>query len=314
MGRVLCTACVLAGLLAVSAPALADDAAEARRTTLFQDAKRLASEGRWAEASAGLREVIALRSAPKALIALALVERELVHHLEAKRLLEQAIVDAEAQKLDDDAAAAKKALSDLAPLVPRVSIRGAGGLSGVAVFVDDQPAVMEGGDVLMDPGTHVVRIEVSGRAPKRETVVVATEGRASIAIDATSASADVRPAPAATQAPDGPAVVAPIVVGGVGVAAAAVGVAMMALGAAQQSDAEDACGGTTACPIALQGDVDDGATKIIVGDVMVGVGGAAALTGVIWLVVELATSGSSAPASAARVVVEPRAGGLAIRF
>ena len=102
-----------------------------------------------------------------------------------------------------------------------------------------------------------------------------------------------------------------MIIGGVGVAAGAVGVAMMAIGAAQQSDAEDACGGTTLCPIALQGDVDGGATKIIVGDIMVGVGGAAALTGLIWLVVEVTSSGADAPSTAH---VEPRPGGLAIRF
>ena len=87
----------LMATLVCASPARADEASEAKRTTLFQEAKKLASEGRWAEASAGLREVIAIRSAPKALIALALVERELLHHLEAKRLLEQAVADGRAQ-------------------------------------------------------------------------------------------------------------------------------------------------------------------------------------------------------------------------
>src|SRR5512139_4197421 len=115
IGARLLAALALVAATAIPSFALAQTgpADEARRTKLFQDAKRLADEGRWAEAVGPLREVVRIRSAPKALIALAVVERELVHYLEARRLLLRAIEDARAHSLADDERAAKEALAAL---------------------------------------------------------------------------------------------------------------------------------------------------------------------------------------------------------
>ena len=125
--------------VARAAPAGAQPASdESRRTELFLQGKRLADEGRWSEAVVPLREVVAIRSAPKALLALAVVERQLMHFVEARALLERAESDAKAAALEDDAAAARQALDDLEKIIPRLILAGDALDPRAAVFVDDR--------------------------------------------------------------------------------------------------------------------------------------------------------------------------------
>ncbi len=287
--RTMLSALIAGALLTSSVPAAAQPAdAEARRTQLFQEGRRLADEGRWAEAAERMRQVISLRSAPKALIALALVERELTRHLEARALLTRAIADAQAQSLADDEVAAKKALAELEAIFCRVELSGASSAPELAVFVDDQPAVRIGDAVLVDPGRHVLRLEASGRKPQREEVTLAFKQKVTILVGLEPAAslAPNSSTPAAPPEGGGPSLVGPLVLGGVGLAAGAAGAVLLALGAADQADAEEQCGGTTGCPESVRPLVDSGANKIIAGDVVLGVGGALAVGGAIWLIVE----------------------------
>ncbi len=309
--RTMLSALIAGALLTSSVPAAAQPAdAEARRTQLFQEGRRLADEGRWAEAAERMRQVISLRSAPKALIALALVERELTRHLEARALLTRAIADAQAQSLADDEVAAKKALAELEAIFCRVELSGASSAPELAVFVDDQPAVRIGDAVLVDPGRHVLRLEASGRKPQREEVTLAFKQKVTILVGLEPAAslAPNSSTPAAPPEGGGPSLVGPLVLGGVGLAAGAAGAVLLALGAADQADAEEQCGGTTGCPESVRPLVDSGANKIIAGDVVLGVGGALAVGGAIWLIVELAGGGSTEGAARARP------GGLVVSF
>ncbi|MBL9027965.1 MAG: hypothetical protein JNL21_37585 [Myxococcales bacterium] len=281
-------ALLLACLVALSARgALAQSGAdEARRTKLFQEGKRLADEGRWSEAVVPLREVVVIRSAPKALIALAVVERQLMRFVEAHALLERAEAEAKAGSLAEDAQAARAALDDLDKVIPRVVLQGDAADPSAEVFVDDRAPVRRGDELLLDPGEHVVRVELPRRAPHRERLSIAPGQVVKIAV------AGVAPPPpsapiAAGVATEGPSVMGPLTLGGSGIALAGAGLAFMIIGWNNQVDAENECGGTVGCSPTLQDLVDDGATKIVVGDVLLGVGGAAALGGAIWLVVEL---------------------------
>lgn len=301
--------------VAEAAPSPAD---EARRTKLFEDAKKLADEGRWGEAALPLREVIQIRSAPKALIALAVVERELLHLLEAKSLLERAASEAAAAKLGDDEKRARALQGELEPLIPRVELVGAERHAGLTVYVDDTAtALVDGRFVLVDPGKHTLRIEAAGAPPQRAPISVEPRQRLAITVAlepvASSGAPSGGPTTPAKPPPDEGGVraglVGAIVLGSGGIAAGVAGSVLMALGAADQSDAETQCGGTENCPPSLQPQVDEGATKIVVGDVLVGVGGAALTGGVIWLIVELAS-----PQEKTARAIEPRLGGLAVRF
>lgn len=301
--------------VAEAAPSPAD---EARRTKLFEDAKKLADEGRWGEAALPLREVIQIRSAPKALIALAVVERELLHLLEAKALLERAAAEAASAKLDADEKRAHGLLDELTPLIPRVELVGAERHAGLTVYVDDTAtALVEGRFVLVDPGKHTLRIEAPGAPPQRAPISAEARQRLTVTVAlepvASNGAAGDRPPTPTTPTPDESGVrgslVGAIVTGSGGIAVGVVGSVLMALGAADQSDAEKQCGGTENCSPSLQPQVDEGATNIVVGDVLAGVGGAALTGGVIWLIVELAS-----PQERTARAIEPRLGGLTLRF
>jgi hypothetical protein len=286
--RVALVAPLLLTLLSSVASAQPSDADEKRRTQLFLEARKLADEGRFAEAVAPLREVLRIRSAPKALIALALVERELTHMLEARRLLDEAIAAAQKDRLPDDEAAAKSALTELLPLIPRIDLEEAERFEGLRVFVDDQPAVKLDGRILLDPGTRVVRLEAPGHPPQRETVL-ALVGRASTIYVAPDKQKPESEGGAATG--DGrllPPLLGPAILGGTGVLAMGVGFTLMGLGSGDQSDARALCDGrTTNCPESSRPLAESGADKIIAGDVVFAVGGAFVVGGAVWLVLEL---------------------------
>src|SRR5262245_21357060 len=93
-------ALVLAGWLSLCRLAHADvppanTAAEGRRTELYREGVTLGEQGDWAGAARKFREVVQIRSAPKALLALAVAEAKQGHLLEAKRINETALVDAQ---------------------------------------------------------------------------------------------------------------------------------------------------------------------------------------------------------------------------
>ncbi len=287
----LALALILPLAVAVPWPSLAQisPADEAKRKQLFDQAKQLADEGRWAEAAQPLREVVRIRSAPKALIALAVVERELLHHLEARALLLRASEEASASKLPDDEAAAKKLLAELEPLVPKVELEIVEPSLVLSVFVDDTPALRVGHTVWIDPGKRVLRFEAPGRASQRVTVELAARGTTRVRVDLRSAGG-----PKALPAPDSGeggastgALAGSISLGLGGVGLGVAGAVLMAMGHGSQREVEEACGGTSNCAPSLQPLGDEGARNIIIGDVLVGVGGAALVGGVIWLAVEL---------------------------
>lgn len=311
-----------ASLPADAAPSPAD---EARRTQLFEQAKKLADEGRWGEAAGPLREVVQIRSAPKALMALGVVERELLHLLEARRLLSQAAADARAASLAADEKQALALLADLDPRIPRVELDGAADVPGLTAFVDDAPAeIVEGRFVRVDPGKHTLRLEAPGRPAQRAPVTVELKQTVHVAVE--RAPEGQPPPPSAAPAPppaaagdDGPstgALVGAILLGGGGAAVGVTGAVLMAMGANAQDDVREKCGGgTEGCPISLKPQAEEGERNIILGDVLVGVGGAAFVGGAIWLSVELATAGGASRELARRGLrVEPGPRGLALRF
>lgn len=305
--RALVAAPLLLALVGGAAFAQPSEADEKRRTQLFLEARKLADEGRFAEAVAPLREVLRIRTAPKALIALALVERELTHMLEARRLLEEAIAAAQQAQLGDDEAAAKSALSELLPAIPRIDLEEAERFEGLRVFVDDQPAVRLDGRILLDPGTRVVRLEAPGHPPQRETVL-ALVGRAS-----TIYVAPDKQKPAEDDGAGGgrllPPLVGPAILGGTGVIAMGVGFTLMGLGSGDQSDARALCDGRTInCPAASRPLAESGADKIIAGDVVFAVGGAFVVGGAVWLALELTGNDPQGSAFA------PTPNGFALRF
>jgi hypothetical protein len=145
-------------VVATASSAYADDV-EARRGALFREGMSLVDQKRWSEAAKRFREVIALRSAPKALLALAHVERELGHFVSAKRLCERALADAAAGGFADDERDASDSLAWLAPRLPRVTLILSGGASVERVAIDGEAREPSAQSFDVDPGEHEIVVD-----------------------------------------------------------------------------------------------------------------------------------------------------------
>src|SRR5450631_3529256 len=79
----------------VSPSAVASGDPEARRSALYRDGVSFADAGRWEEAVAKFREVVAIRSAPPALFTLGQAEEHVGRYVSAKRAYAKAQSDAQ---------------------------------------------------------------------------------------------------------------------------------------------------------------------------------------------------------------------------
>ena len=314
MKRVIGLAALALGLL-FAAPAAADlsPKEEAKRTQLFKEGRSLFDEGKWQEAAERFRAVVEMRSAPKALIALAASEEKLGHLGEAKRLYERAREEAQAAKLPKDVDEAATRLRELLPRVPRIAVKVPSSVGDATIQIDGKPAEIQFGDADVDPGEHTVTVTASGRKEFREVVTVAEGERKEV--QAVLDPLQDEPPPPPPEPESSPPPVGAIILAGVGVGAGAAGAVLWVMARNKEAEIEKACGGVKQCPANLKPDADAAATKIIIGDVLVGVGGAAIIGGGIWW---LTSGGKSEPPETSkarpRVVVSPTRGGVWASF
>ncbi|NUQ76201.1 MAG: hypothetical protein HUU21_21895, partial [Polyangiaceae bacterium] len=176
---------LVAALLLVAAPAAADlsPKEEAKRTQLFKEGKSFFEDGKWKEAAEKFRAVVEMRSAPKALIALAAAEEKLGHLGEAKRLYDRAREEAMAAKLPRDQEEAALRLRELLPRVPRIAVKVPSGVSDVVITIDGKPAEFQFGNADVDPGEHTVMVTAPGVKDFREVVTVAEGERKEVQVD-----------------------------------------------------------------------------------------------------------------------------------
>lgn len=293
--------------------AVAASDSEARRRALFEEGNRAAVEGRWVDAAANFRQVVALRSAPRALIAQAEAERNLDHLLLAKELLVQAIRDATSRNLVADRLDAERLLSTLAPTIPRVRLaRAVGSPKQLTALVDGAKRLIVDDQIEVDPGEHTLTLRALDFNPQYTTVTLQRGEVKRVPVRLTAwndeVSAPVAPA-------RGPSFTAPLLVGSGGLVMAGLGFTLMGLGRLSQDEARELCSGElTGCPLEAQYPAYRGRDEILAGDALVAVGGSALLASVAWTIV-LAVTQPAAPVArptSARVRATER--GLSITF
>ncbi len=221
-----------------------------------------------------------------------------------------------------------KLTDEYARQVPTVSLRArdAGGCdtTDARVFVDGNLIAerLDGHALALDPGKRVVRVEVAGVEPEEQTIV-ATRGEQARTLRFGEARSSrcgappvAEPKPASPLPPpadqsDGlsTVTVAGIVVGSIGLAALATAGGLGIAGLTQRSDLE-------ACKPCTQEEVDDVHRLFVVGDVFLAVGGAAAISSVVMLIVGSQSPSAGAPAASGRVSlrVGPLGGAVEGRF
>ena len=119
----------------------------------------------------------------------------------------------------------------------------------------------------LDPGSRRLRFEAKDAPPVEQVLAIRQSEKNRIV-----SVVFEHPRPATPNAP-----VIPFVVGGAGLVAVGFGVGLWAIGLRDRSDLRDACASPTSCN---QNDIDAAKTKLVVGDILVGIGVVALATGI----------------------------------
>lgn len=293
---------------AIAQPSAAD---EDRRTRLFKEGKAAADAGQWVEAAEKFRKVVAIRSAPKALIALGVAEEHLNHLVAALAAYRQAREEAADKALADELKTANAALEAIKPRIPKLRFGPGDALSGAEVEIDGFPAKLEDASIAVDPGDHAVLVT----SPKGtfRTTAKAREGE-SLSIEVSFDSGSSSPTATSTSTgdvPKGPGSGPPtgaIVLGVTGAVLLGVGGALYGVGTGQYADADKLCPGAACTPDVLNS--GNGArTQMIIGDAMMAAGGAAFAGAALWWIVSATSKKPSPPTS---MKVTPTLGGLTL--
>ncbi|MEZ4314469.1 MAG: hypothetical protein R3F14_41150 [Polyangiaceae bacterium] len=307
---------VAMAILAFSAGALADEpgpAEEKRRTELFREGKALSEADKWDEAVVKFREVVAIRTASKALLALAVAERNVGNLVAARRAAMEAVALAEKagseEREEKQAALESIRVSDerlcIVTLVLPVEV------SAPEVLVDERAALVDGARVFVDPGARKVLVRAAGREPFVSEITAKEGERRSLSVVFPAGKKE----PVTKEKAGVP--VGPIVLGAGGLVAAGAGFALLGTGSAALRDAYGACsgpaqeGGAKQCPMSAKPAIESGSAQLYAGDALVAVGGAAVLgAGAWWLATSL---GGGAKEPAAAFIVAPLPGGAVVQ-
>jgi hypothetical protein len=275
--------------------ALSAPGAEAERTQLYKEARKLGEANQWAEARDKLERVVEIRSAPKALIALAFAELQLGNLLKARTLYRRALDDARAGALEDDVRAAQAGMEHVQKRIPKLELVLPDEVAAheVRVAVDRKRVLFRAGVVEVDPGEHVVVVAALGRVPFRAQVTIAESEHQELRVAFREESGASQPAAGdgVEQEPEsassGSLPIGPIVLGGAGAITATVGAVLWIGGNSDYQAVVDECGGDgSSCPTdkrdTLEPRADDARSKITTGQTVVGVGAVLMVSAGIW--------------------------------
>lgn len=145
------------------------------------------------------------------------------------------------------------------------------------VFVDDEPVALGTARVKVDPGRHRVRVE-AGTASWETSVEVKERGHARVAA---AVREEAAPAPARPQRTVG------LILGGVGLATAAVGSYFGVRALGTSGSLKEVCGPhLDDCPADRQGDIDQVNRDSKIADIAMATGGVLFLAGAVVMVTE----------------------------
>ena len=227
-----------AASFAHAAPAApSDDAIEKERTEVYRQGVALAEAGRWGEALERFQRVMALRSAPRALLALASAEEHVGRLVSAKRTYGKARDDARAESDEALAGKAEAALQALEPRIPRLALVVPREVADPEARLEGAPLEISADGIEIDPGVYHLVVTAPGKHPFEERVVIAAGQKKDVLV-AFAPTAAPAPPPVLVQPAQAPVAEAPPprvrrgppvgawILGGAGLAAAAVGIAL----------------------------------------------------------------------------------------
>lgn len=263
-----------------SAPALAEPTQKqwAEWKQLVESSKKAMREGRPGDAAEALRRAHGIHQSPTVEVDLAAALTASGKLVEARKLFAKLAASTEPGVIWKRARdAAKKALADLDPRVPklRVTIKGS---AGAAVTVDGANIPTDA-DVPLDPGDHRVVATADGFVTVERSVSLAAGKQEQVTLEMAAT-----PAPAAPPEDSRGSRVPGIVLLGVGGAGLIVGGVFGGLAFSAASTAKAQCKGNL-CPAAAQSDID---RSRLHGNVSTGLfigGGVVAAVGIVLTIV-----------------------------
>jgi hypothetical protein len=313
LSRPLLAAALAAALLGAS-PARAQSAADvATARELFKEASRLANEDRWEEARDRYERSLQLKRAAITLYSLGVAQHRTGHLVEALESLRAFLAEPATAGTEAWVDPARKLVAELEKRVASVEIVITPvGLPGLSVKLDGKeiPAAALDRRRLADPGAHQITAVATGHREARAQVTLAEGGAGRVELT-------LVPAPPEALSPKGPVVTPPGDEGprrapsralpyallGSGAAALGVGLAVGWVGV----------GEAKAAPTRDGPEAKSARTKMLTGDVVAGVGIAAAGAGAVVLVVQ-AVSGKAPRAAGLSVWATGQAVGVSGRF
>lgn len=294
----LVVAIALALLFAPAAWAQEDPADIATARELFREGLELSKEEKWPEARVKLGQSLALKQAALTFYTLAVADKNTGHLVAALEHFRGFLAQPVTDKTESFVEPARRAVAELekrvAGAIITVSPRGSPNLA-VRLDGEDLPLAALGRRRLLDPGEHVVTAKADGFVPKTQRLVVAEGETREVVLALERGPLDEAPAPEA----EVPWI--PVILLGSGAVVAGAG---LALGIVGVNEAKDA-------PTQDGEEADAAVKKTIAGDVLMGVGGAAAGVGLVLLILHFVAEDDEPP-SAAPVAIHPWAAGNAL--
>jgi hypothetical protein len=274
-----------------AAPGDADRSRE--REALFQQGVERAAAGDWGEAVERFREVVKIRSSPKALYTLGEAEEHAGQLVAARQSYLAALGAARTAGSRDVIDLATEALRRIDPRLPRISVRLDDRVS--AAQANDARASIDGHSValdspiVVDPGDHEVRVEASQTPPFVRKVKL-MEGQS---IDVVVAALEPppstlpppsKPNPEPVEASHHPSVLVPLVIGASGLALGVTGIILRVGGQSDYDTAAAQCPGSACSNGAVAAAGNDGRNRLILGTGLMAAGGVVLTgAGVYWL-------------------------------
>jgi tetratricopeptide (TPR) repeat protein len=304
------------GVVLVGGPAAAESPADiAAARELFKQGVAASKQGNWEEAVDKLSRSLALKRAPIAHYTLGVAQQNTGRLVEALENLRAFLASPREEATDLYREPAQKAIAELEPRVGRVAITiKPGKIPELKVHIDTEavPAIALDQQRLVNPGSHLVKAEAPGFQSAQKRFEVTEGGSAAVELVlfpeedkpdeptlADQPTAPAEPADADAAFPTGPVV---LMAGGAAVFG--VGLAVGLVGLSEAGDAPSS-----------EGDEADAArAKGLAGDIVAGVGIAAAAAGLIWLIVYDGEPEPEAATSAVRPWSQGSAMGLTLSF
>jgi hypothetical protein len=279
----------LAALLAVApvgaqeapaAAAPATDRLEAGRASFAAGLEAERAE-RWAEALRAFLAAGEVRTTAAVLFHIGLCHDRLGDAPAALTAFEAAWARAQGDGAGDVVRAVPAHLARLRPQLGRVTVRAIGGAGGQAVL-DGRPVAADA-VIAVAPGAHRAEMRADGQAPAVLDFAIAAGGERVVELGPAAAAPSGRAAPVERDARasmwTGPRV-AGVVLGAAGALSLGGAAVLYAVRGNALDDVRAQCGGALqACPRSAMSDFDRGQTATTAGNIMLGVGAAALLTG-----------------------------------